>query len=143
MAQFKIKKDKYDHTFSEFIKLRDQRCQRWGKQTGQLETSHFFSRANQALRCDPDNACLKCNACHRWWHKNPVDAAEWLKSIIGEAAYELLRYKARQPQKFSTFSKDERRKEQQQQIKDMKAKTLVIPCFNARYRPLQARKITD
>ena len=102
----KVKRDKYDITFSEFIKKRDVYCQKCGKSDGKLECSHIFSRRHQGLRYDEDNAKLLCFGCHRWWHENPPEAIEWLKSIIGEDAYNKLRIRAHKPTKLSMFDRD-------------------------------------
>ena len=135
MGQFGVKRDKYDITFSRFIKLRDRGvCQRCGKSKEHMETSHLFSRRkSKALRCDPSNACLKCNSCHGWWHSNPIAAAEWLKSVIGELKYYDLMRRANTPTKFSQWEKDFQRSELQEQIKRMEAGE-ILPCFNPIYR---------
>ncbi len=131
MSQFRAKFNKYDITFSEFIRLRDKCCQ-WCGKVGRLECSHIFSRANMATRCDPDNAKALCNNCHRRWHSNPVDATEWLKGVIGEARYDRLRLKANKPTKMTQFDKDYIRKEQQEQIKQMEKGVLTLPAFSMR-----------
>jgi hypothetical protein len=106
----KTKIDKYDQTFSKFIRLRDQVCQRCGK-TGRLECSHIFSRRHQGTRYDPGNAKALCFTCHRYWHENPIEAVEWLKGIIGQARYDRLRLKANKPTKLSKWDKDHIRDE--------------------------------
>lgn len=129
MAQFGMKRDKYDITFSKFIKLRDRgRCQKCGR--AGKETSHIFSRSNQGTRCDPDNACLKCNSCHRWWHSNPLLATDWLKSVIGQRAYECLMRKARKATKMKSWDKDYIRAEQVVLIKEMEKGIFKLQPFN-------------
>lgn len=78
----KIKQTKYDLRFSALIRLRDSICQRCLK-GGRLECSHIYSRRHKALRHDTRNAKALCFRCHRWWHENPAEAADWLISIIG------------------------------------------------------------
>lgn len=127
----KVKRDKYDTTFAKFIKLRDKVCQKCGKADGQLECSHIFSRRHQGTRLDPANAKLLCHHHHiDWWHANPIEAVEWLRSVIGADAYDRLRLKANKPTKLTTWEKDEIRKEQQELIRKMEKEGLEIPCFN-------------
>ena len=128
----KTKRNKYDETFSKFIRLRDGCCQKCGK-VGRLETSHIFSRKHQGTRCDPANAKALCFSCHRFWHENPIEAVEWLRSVIGADAYDRLRLKANKPTKLTTWEKDEIRKEQQELIRKMEKEGLEIPCFNPEF----------
>ena len=86
----KIKTDKYDKRFSQLIRLRDVVCQRCGK-GGRLECSHVHSRRHKAIRWDTRNAKALCFTCHQWYGANPVEASEWLKSIVGERQYDILR----------------------------------------------------
>lgn len=140
----KTKRDKYDDTFSEFIRLRDGCCMKCGKpgtetkagMIGGLECSHIFSRSHTATRYDPDNAKTMCFKDHRWWHENPPDAVEWLKSIIGQQAYDLLRYKANQVAKLKKWDKDHIRAELQEQIKLLKAGE-IMPVFNPRFQQIR------
>lgn len=35
------------------------------------------------MEYDPDNVKALCFFCHiRWWHKNPIEAHEWLQEIL-------------------------------------------------------------
>ena len=128
---FKSKSDKYDVTFSEFIRSRDKVCQKCGK-GGRLECSHIISRRHQGTRYDADNAKGLCFTCHRWWHENPLEAIEWLLSIIGHAKYDRLRLKANKPTKLKKWDKDEIRKIHQENIEKMKAGE-HFECFNKRF----------
>ncbi len=133
MSQFRSKFNKYDKTFSEYIRLRDKVCQWCGKDK-RLECSHIFSRKNMGVRCDPDNAKGLCNYCHRKWHSEPVMASQWLITVIGDAAYDRLCLKANKPTKMTVFDKDLIRRDQQEQIDAMNDGTLDVPCFNPRFR---------
>ena len=133
MGQFKIKRNKYDITFSEFIKLRDRVCQKCGKSTGQLECSHIFSRRHIGIRWDADNAKLLCGVCHRDYHSNPVESAEWLKGIIGENKYNRLRIKANTVAKLKSWDKDEIRKIHLENIEKIKS-GIIFKCFNRLYQ---------
>lgn len=45
-----------------------------------LQCSHVASRKNNAGRWDEHNALTLCVGCHLyWWHKEPVEASEWIK----------------------------------------------------------------
>ena len=131
MSQYGIKRDKYDITFAEFIKLRDKGiCQDCGR-TGR-ETSHIFSRRHQGTRCNPDNAYFACNPCHRKYHSDPIESAEWVKGVIGQARYDRLRLKANTATKMKKWDKDEIRKIHQENIEKMKAGE-HFECFNKRF----------
>lgn len=35
------------------------------------------------MELEPDNVKLLCKGCHLfWWHKNPLEARDWLASVI-------------------------------------------------------------
>jgi hypothetical protein len=68
-------------------------CGKCGKSEGRMECSHIFSRKYRAIRWCKENAMCKCNYCHRWWHQNPLDAAAWFISIVGESFVDLLKEK--------------------------------------------------
>lgn len=58
-------------------------CLKCGK-TMSLHLSHIYPKGRyKAMELEPDNVKLLCNACHLyWWHKNPIEAHEWLASAI-------------------------------------------------------------
>ncbi len=58
-----------------------------------MECSHVFSRRHRTIRWAKENAKCLCSAHHRWWHENPVDAAKWYESLVGESHLALLREK--------------------------------------------------
>jgi hypothetical protein len=89
----KIKTDKFDKRFSKLIRTRDVVCQRCLR-PGRTECSHIFGRRNKSLRWDTRNAKALCHKCHREWHENPAEAIEWLKGVIGEKNYDMLRLQA-------------------------------------------------
>jgi hypothetical protein len=53
------------------------------------------------VRWDKDNAFCLCVADHFWAHKNPVDFTEWVKEMLGQERYNLLRVKANMIVKWS------------------------------------------
>ncbi|MEK6819014.1 MAG: HNH endonuclease [Nanoarchaeota archaeon] len=83
-------KTELDRVFSLYIRQRDKVCRRCGINQN-LQCSHIMSRVSQNLRWDERNAMALCYKCHlTWWHKEPLEAAEWCKTIIGEEAYKSL-----------------------------------------------------
>lgn len=140
----KTKIDKYDETFSIFIRLRDGMCMKCGKpgkatkngMIGGLECSHIFSRNHTGTRYDPKNAKTMCFTHHRWWHENPPDAIEWLKSVIGQAEYDRLRFKANQVTKLSKWDKDYIRAEHQREIKRLQAGE-IMTVFNPEFQQIR------
>ena len=48
-----------------------------------------------ALPHDPMNVMTMCHRCHFfWWHKNPLDAWEWLRETMGDGLVVSLRLAA-------------------------------------------------
>ena len=78
-------RDKLDKLFAEYIKKRDNyTCQRCGKRVSgsNCHVSHVIPRSRgDHLRWDPMNAKVLCFHCHiNFFHKNPLEAAEWFKN---------------------------------------------------------------
>ena len=87
---------KLDAVFSKVIRTAwDWTCAKCGtsylKGSAGLDCSHIFSRTHRSVRWHPDNAVAKCCGCHRWWHGNPTEAAEWFKGLVGVQAYDELK----------------------------------------------------
>ena len=51
-----------------------------------MHTHHHVIRRSQSTRLlwQPENLLSTCNACHRWWHSNEVEAGAWFASVYGE-----------------------------------------------------------
>ena len=78
-------KKKLDIDFKKFIRMRDGRCLHCGS-TENLQASHTVpvSHGNR-FRYDERNVITLCYHCHlNWWHKNPIDAAQWYKKTFPE-----------------------------------------------------------
>lgn len=104
----RIKRDKLDDLFSEFIRRRAiaevggcERCLRPKvdivKDNGdifpawkQLECSHFVGRGNQATRYDEDNACALDFGCHQYFTSHPLEHTEWFAKRLGEDKFNML-----------------------------------------------------
>ena len=72
----RIALDKADRVFSQYIRLRDGKCQRCNSLVViNLETgmpishtaSHYFGRGKEPTRFDVDNVICLCMGCHRLW----------------------------------------------------------------------------
>ncbi len=64
------------------LELRDRRCLRCGKVPFQM--SHIYPKGRyRSMKHEPDNVKALCFACHLgWFHKNPLEAGEWLKTAL-------------------------------------------------------------
>ena len=68
----------------ELVSLRDgERCLKCGKRS-QLHMSHIYPKGRyRCMEFNPDNLKLLCVGCHLfWWHKNPIEASEWIKTAL-------------------------------------------------------------
>ena len=76
----KILLEKYGH-----------KCLRCSK-TYQLQVSHIYPVGKtRKLELDLENAVILCISCHFWFfHKNPLEAAEWLKQTLPKEQLERL-----------------------------------------------------
>ncbi len=80
----KLKKQ-CDELAKRLIKIRDKNtCQRCCKvvEGSDCHGSHVIPvSAGNKLRWDEQNIKVLCYHCHlNWWHKNPLEAAEWFKT---------------------------------------------------------------
>lgn len=91
----RIKVDKLDKLFSQYIRQRDVVCQRCGGTSG-LQNSHFHGRRKASTRHNEDNACLLCYGCHMYFHANPLEHTEWFRERVGETKFMLLNIQANQ-----------------------------------------------
>lgn len=71
----KIKVDKADKVFSQYIRLRDGKCCRCGSWVEKNDkglpvshqASHYFGRGREGTRFDPMNVDCLCWGCHQFW----------------------------------------------------------------------------
>ncbi len=70
---------KNDKLIGEIIRARGA-CERCGK-TSSLQDAHIIGRAKSlAIRWDEENHLCLCVRCHLyWWHKQPLEAAQWFE----------------------------------------------------------------
>lgn len=84
LSRSKIKKE-LDKLVKDYVKERDNyTCQHCGaKVTGSnCHASHIYPVGScSLLQFEPLNMKVLCYHCHiNWWHKNPIEADEWIKS---------------------------------------------------------------
>lgn len=94
-----VRIDPADKFFSLWIRWRaGWKCERCGAQFevgGQgLHCSHFWGRAREATRFDPENCVAHCHGCHAFLTANPELHREWKLKQIGEEKYNLLMVRA-------------------------------------------------
>lgn len=82
-----------DEVFSFLVRALCPFCVRCGHPSE--DCAHIFSRSYRSTRWDVDNAFGMCRACHRWAHANPGRFTAFVIGIIGQAAYDDLRARAR------------------------------------------------
>lgn len=85
----------------ELVILRDgERCLRCGK-TNILHLSHIYPKGKQrGMELDPDNLKLLCAGCHiYWWHKSPLEAQNWLVSVLPPERLQRLKLMSQTAQK--------------------------------------------
>lgn len=91
-----------DKIFSLIIRQRGH-CQKCGKaEDDKLQCSHIHSRSKLSVRWDLNNAFCLCSGCHIfWWHKHPIEAAEFTKKVLGEYEYAQLNVRAQMVKKWT------------------------------------------
>lgn len=91
----KYLKNKADRLFSQFIRSKGS-CEWCGTNNQEtLQTAHIFTRSYNITRFDPLNAVCLCAKCHWRWHKEPIEAVEWIREYLGSDVYDELRFKAK------------------------------------------------
>lgn len=102
----KIKRRKTDIMYAKYLRMeRGYRCERCSKiyQEGDglwgLQVSHFYGRAKESVRFDPENTDLLCMGCHRYFTSNPNEYVEWKKKKMGIERFKVLTLRANTPGK--------------------------------------------
>lgn len=93
----RIRLDRADMTFSEYIRRRDGKCVRCGK-LGEgnngivgLQNSHYFGRRRENTRFDPENCDALCFYCHQVWGSEDRESyREFKVRQLGEKGYKAL-----------------------------------------------------
>ena len=92
----KYKRKELNKHLHQLLRLRDgKKCLRC-KKTERLQLSHIYPKGKyRKIEFDSDNVILLCVGCHLyWWHKNPIEAHDWLKSTIPEKRLSRLKLRA-------------------------------------------------
>lgn len=78
----KLKLRPSDVIFSQYIRKRDKACCRCGSPVSfnqnalpvSHQASHFFGRAREATRFEPNNVDTLCHGCHQYWGSTDHEA---------------------------------------------------------------------
>lgn len=94
-----VRIDQADKFFSLFIRYRAnwtcERCfTRYEVGSQGLHCSHFWGRAREGTRFDPENASAHCHGCHAFFTANPELHRQWKLKQIGQVAYDRLSIRA-------------------------------------------------
>ena len=93
----KIKRDKLDSAFSDYIRARDgwrcRRCKAPHRPENGIQCAHIFTRANKGIRVDEDNALALCKACHCYFTFRKEEWTAWCEKTLGKAFMDRLRVK--------------------------------------------------
>jgi len=90
-----LKIDKADRIFSLYVReLADNICVRCNGITG-LQASHYFGRAKEGTRFDPENIDCLCYGCHQYWGSTDREAyREYKIKQLGEDGFKRLQARA-------------------------------------------------
>lgn len=92
-----------DRVFSQYIRLRDGKCMRCKspvRTNGKglpvsHQCSHYFGRARENTRFDPENCDTLCGGCHRIWGSDDREAYREFKiEQLGEKGFADLRLRS-------------------------------------------------
>lgn len=78
----KYQKEVLNGLLHEILLLRDKQCLRCSKP--QFQASHIYPKGRyRKLEFDSQNIIALCYSCHiHFWHKNPIEAHDWLKQTL-------------------------------------------------------------
>lgn len=100
----RIKIDKADKMFSDYIRFRDNwKCVRCGRVhllfKNTLDNSHYFSRGKESVRFDEENCDSLCKfPCHPVWEKEEREAYKAFKvKQLGQKGFDALTLRAHTP----------------------------------------------
>lgn len=99
-----VRIDLADKYFSLFIRYRaNWKCESCFTQhevgSQGLHCSHFWGRARESTRFDPENCVAHCHGCHAFLTANPELHRAWKLKQIGQQRYDLLMVRAHTTQK--------------------------------------------
>ena len=92
--------NKLDKVFSEYIRLRDERCVCCGSKE-RLQCGHLFTRAAYSTRWDTFNAYCQCASCNLRTEYDAGPLTSYFIRKYGIEAYDALHMLHRKPIKFT------------------------------------------
>lgn len=98
----KIRTTYLDRAFSLYIRARDKCCQHCGRSDGLLDCAHIRSRRHVGTRWDELNALCLCRGCHMKFTVEPLDWAEWVKTVRTPEQLALIEMRSRTVTKFTS-----------------------------------------
>ena len=78
-----------DKLYSQWLRGERKVCERCGS-TKSLQCSHFYGRANEAVRFDPANTDCLCFGCHQYFTANPNEYVIWKQDRMSEKEFKQL-----------------------------------------------------
>ncbi len=98
MAWGKISRRKSDILFSQYVRLKQGKCERCFSPVRfndngmpvSHDLSHFKGRRREITRFDEDNCSCLCKNCHRHLGENPDEHRAWMLKRLGEKRYNAL-----------------------------------------------------
>ncbi len=113
MSFGKIKIRPADQLFSKYLRkargYKCERCARYCPGGKGLEVSHFYSRRNESVRFDTENADVLCKKCHMrfsgWFDSTAnktngvAEYREWKLQKMGQKDFDLLCFRSHQAKK--------------------------------------------
>jgi len=109
----RIKIDRADIVFSQYIRLRDKQCRRCGSPVRLNDAglpishncSHFHGRGHEGTRYEPDNCDTLCYPCHQLWEKDErAEYEDFKKKQLGINRFKTLKLQA------NTYFRKDRKK---------------------------------
>ena len=83
-------------------------CQKCGKKVEGTNAhgSHIYNKGTYtSMSADSDNLQTMCFYCHMyWWHRNPLEAAEWFKTNFPDL-FKTLRERSKMPPRSMNWKK--------------------------------------
>lgn len=96
MKLTKHEKSVLEKLLHEAVLLRDNNRCRWCGGNSNLQAAHIFPKGTYPkMRYNLNNVLTLCYRCHfHKWHKNPIEAGEWIRQELGLDSYNQLRLRA-------------------------------------------------
>jgi len=98
-AKMKIKIDKADKAFSQYIRLRDMECRKCHSIVQKNDkglpvshqASHFMGRGKENTRFNELNVDTLCMGCHMYFTAHPLEHVDWQIEVKGQETVDELR----------------------------------------------------